>query len=64
MDRNINNKKNILIIIIISVLYISIGYSLLRQNITTTGTTINPYIIDWFTNYFLKYLLELLQLKK
>ena len=46
MDRNINNKKNILIILIISVLYISIGYSFLGQNITTTGTTINPYIID------------------
>ena len=64
MDRNINNKKNILIILIISVLYISIGYSFLGQNITTTETTINPYIIDWFTYYFLKYLLELLQLKK
>ena len=64
MDRNINNKKNILIILIISVLYISIGYSFLGQNITTTGTTTNPYIIDWFTYYFLKYLLELLQLKK
>ena len=46
MDRNINNKKNILIILIISVLYISIGYSFLGQNITTTGTTTNPYIID------------------